>query len=68
MPDHQSRPPDEAGLAYANLIAYSRANTRWCRRGSYEDRDGVLAYAGGSWIPVNRNGAFRSDGSVPAAT
>jgi len=41
--------------------------TTWCRRGSFEDAECVLAYAGGSWIPVNCNGAFRTDESVPAA-
>jgi hypothetical protein len=72
--DHDAPPPradastaDEARLAYANLIAYSRATTTWCRRGSFEDGEGILAYAGGSWIPVNCNGAFRTDESVPAA-
>jgi ribosomal protein S18 acetylase RimI-like enzyme len=58
---------DEARLAYATLIAYSRAATTWCRRGSFEEDGGVLSYAGGSWIPVNCNGAFRLDDSVPAA-
>jgi hypothetical protein len=58
---------DEARLAYATLIAYSRATTTWCRRGSFEEDGGVLSYAGGSWIPVNCNGAFRLDDSVPAA-
>jgi ribosomal protein S18 acetylase RimI-like enzyme len=75
MADHDALPrradedpgADEAGLAYANLIAYSRATTTWCRRGSFEEDGGVLSYAGGSWIPVNCNGAFRTDESVPAA-
>jgi ribosomal protein S18 acetylase RimI-like enzyme len=74
MADHDAPPPradapraDETRLAYANLIAYSRATTTWCRRGSFDDGEGVLAYAGGSWIPVNCNGAFRTDESVPAA-
>jgi GNAT superfamily N-acetyltransferase len=73
MTDHDSPPPaaasriEGARLAYATLIAYSRAQTTWCRRGSFEDEGGVLAYAGGSWIPVNCNGAFRTDESVPAA-
>jgi ribosomal protein S18 acetylase RimI-like enzyme len=59
-------PADEARLAYATLIAYSRATTTWCRRGSFEEDGGVLSYAGGSWIPVNCNGVFRLDESVPA--
>ncbi|MGP0032461.1 MAG: GNAT family N-acetyltransferase [Acidimicrobiales bacterium] len=65
MPAPPSR-ADEARLAYANLVAYSRVNTTWCRRGSSEEDGGVLCYAGGSWIPVNCNGAFRLDESVPA--
>ena len=64
MPEHQS-PNDDARLAYANLLSYSRTCTTWCRRGSFEERDGVLAYAGGSWLPVNSNGAFRTHESVP---
>jgi ribosomal protein S18 acetylase RimI-like enzyme len=74
MADDDAPPPradastaEEARLAYANLIAYSRATTTWCLRGSFEDAECVLAYAGGSWIPVNCNGAFRTDESVPPA-
>jgi ribosomal protein S18 acetylase RimI-like enzyme len=74
MADHAAPPSradtsgaDEARLAYATLIAYSRATTTWCRRGSFEEDGGVLSYAGGSWIPVNCNGAFRLDDAVPAA-
>jgi ribosomal protein S18 acetylase RimI-like enzyme len=74
MADHDSPPPpaspstaEEARLAFATLVAYSRAATAWCRRGSFEDSGGVLSYAGGSWVPVNCNGAFRTDESVPAA-
>ncbi len=65
MPAPPGRSPD-ARVAYANLIAYSRASTGWCERGSCEEADGILTYAGGSWIPVNCNGAFRIDGSVGA--
>jgi GNAT superfamily N-acetyltransferase len=57
---------EEARLAYATLIAYSRATTTWCRRGSFEEDGGVLSYAGGSWIPVNCNGTFRLTDDVPA--
>jgi hypothetical protein len=48
-------------------MTYSRECTTWCRRGSFEESDGFLACAGGSWIPVNCNGAFRIDESLPAA-
>ncbi|HEY3842458.1 MAG TPA: GNAT family N-acetyltransferase [Acidimicrobiales bacterium] len=54
---------DEAALAHRNLIAYSRVITRWSSKGALggdEGEDGnVLLYAGGSWIPVIGNGAFR---------
>jgi ribosomal protein S18 acetylase RimI-like enzyme len=57
---------EDARLAYATLIAYSRANTTWCRRGSFEDAGGVLTFAGGSWLPVNCNGAFPTNDTVSA--
>jgi hypothetical protein len=58
---------DEATLGHRNLIGYSRALTEWAERGGLCERDGVLAYAGGSWLPVGCNGAFRlSDGVSPS--
>jgi hypothetical protein len=57
---------EDARLGHRNLIAESRASTTWCRRGSFEEHDGILTFAGGSWLPVNCNGAFRTDDSVPA--
>jgi hypothetical protein len=59
---------DEAALGHRNLIAYSRALTQWGRNGSLHQEAGVVAYAGGSWIPVVGNGAFRTDESVPPDT
>jgi ribosomal protein S18 acetylase RimI-like enzyme len=56
-----------AELGHRNLIAYSRALVPWGGRGSLYEKDGVLAYAGGSWLPVVCNGAFRTSDSVPAA-
>ncbi len=67
MPTSPTERAKDAALAYANLIAYSRATTRWCRRGSFEEEGGVLSFAGGSWVPVNCNGAFRTDDSVSAS-
>ncbi len=69
-----SHGPDDAGsamsdenevrLGHQNLIDYSRASTQWASRGSlHQDRD-ALFYAGGSWIPVVGNGAFRTDDAV----
>ncbi|HEY1651814.1 MAG TPA: GNAT family N-acetyltransferase [Acidimicrobiales bacterium] len=50
----------EAVLGHANLIAFNRAMTRWSARGALEERDGCVLCAGGSWLPVVANGAFRS--------
>jgi hypothetical protein len=55
---------NEVRLGHQNLIDYSRASTQWASRGSlHQDRD-ALFYAGGSWIPVVGNGAFRTDDAV----
>ena len=54
----------EAALGHRNLIAFSRALTRWGSRGVLEEGDGVVLCAGGTWIPVVANGAFRSDGAL----
>jgi hypothetical protein len=59
---------DDATLGHRNLIAYSRALACWGSLGGFDEGEGVLAYAGGSWIPVIGNGAFRTDDTVsPAA-
>jgi hypothetical protein len=57
----------DAALGHRNLIAFSRALARWGRRGSLLEEGGVLAFAGGSWIPVIGNGAFRTDDSITPA-
>ncbi len=62
----------ETILGHRNLIAYSRAITGWSSKGAVGGGGGgagagadgtgngeVLLYAGGSWIPVIGNGAFR---------
>jgi hypothetical protein len=56
--------PGAAELGHRNLITYSRALVPWGSRGSLSEQDGVLAYAGGSWLPVVCNGAFRTSESV----
>jgi GNAT superfamily N-acetyltransferase len=58
---------EDAALAHANLIAFSRAVTRWSARGSLEERDdGVILCAGGSPIPMVGNSAFRAGDTVQA--
>lgn len=53
-------PSTEAELGQANLIAFNRAMTRWSTTGGLEESDGCVLCAGGSWLPVVANGAFRS--------
>jgi hypothetical protein len=60
-------PADDGRLGHLNLISESRESTKWGRRGFFEEHDGILTFAGGSWLPVNCNGAFRTDDSIPAA-
>jgi Acetyltransferase (GNAT) domain len=57
----------EARLAHRNLIAFNRALTRWGSRGALDEGGGAVLCAGGTWIPVVANGAFRSDDSVDGA-
>jgi len=53
---------------HQNLISFSRATAGWGTTSSMIERDGVLAYAGGSWLPIGCNGAFRlADDVAPAA-
>ena len=59
---------EQVRLGHQNLIAYSRAATHWASRGSIHHEDGVLLFAGGSWIPVVGNGAFCTDDSVPPSS
>ena len=49
---------DGALLGHRNLISYSRASTAWGALGSRREDDGVLLFAGGSWLPAICNGAF----------
>jgi len=55
---------NEVRLGHENLIAYIRATTQWASKGSIHDENGALLYAGGSWIPVVGNGAFRTDDAL----
>jgi ribosomal protein S18 acetylase RimI-like enzyme len=57
---------DLARRAHLNLLEFSRESTRWGIGGRLEERDGVLLYATGTWVPVLNNGAFRLDASVAA--
>jgi len=50
-------PADPRG--YKNLIAFSRALTTWGSKGASREDDGIVLCAGGSWLPVVGNCAFR---------
>jgi hypothetical protein len=56
----------DAELGHQNLISYSRAVAGWGSKGSYAEDGGALIYAGGSWLPVGCNGAFRLHPDLPA--
>ncbi len=58
---------NEVRLGHHNLIDYSRASTQWASRGSLHQDSSALFYAGGSWIPVVGNGAFRTDDAAEPA-
>jgi hypothetical protein len=60
-------PSDPAELGYRNLIAFSRAVTHWSSWGALEESDGFVLCAGGSWIPLVGNAAYRTDASVDPA-
>jgi Acetyltransferase (GNAT) domain len=60
-----SPPLSEAALGQRNLIAFGRALTRWATKGALEESDGAVLCAGGSWLPVVANNAYRSDDSLP---
>ena len=63
----RTAPPTELQLGHRTLIAFDRALTRWGSRGALQEGDGVVLCAGGTWIPVVANGAFRSDDSLSGA-
>jgi ribosomal protein S18 acetylase RimI-like enzyme len=39
--------------------------TRWASKGALEESGGAVLCAGGSWLPVVANNAYRSDDSLP---
>jgi hypothetical protein len=55
----------DTSLGHHNLMAYNRAMAQWCSRGALSEGDGALLVAGGSWIPLVGNGAFRTEEKVP---
>lgn len=57
-------PSPEVALGQANLIAFNRAMTRWSTNGALEEGDGHVLCAGGSWLPVVANEAFRTEENV----
>lgn len=59
-------PQVEARLGHENLMAYNRAMTQWGSKGALRQDAGTLLAAGGSWIPLVGNSAFRWEDSVPA--
>src|SRR3984957_18949628 len=54
----------EAQLGHRTLIAFNRAMTHWGSGGALLESGGAVLCAGGTWIPVVANGAFRSDDSL----
>jgi hypothetical protein len=54
----------DASLGHHNLMAYSRAMAQWCSKGALFEEGGALLVAGGSWIPLIGNGAFRTEETV----
>lgn len=57
----------DALLGHRTLIAYNRALTHWSGRGALLETGGAVLCAGGTWIPVVANGAFRSDDTLPGS-
>jgi hypothetical protein len=55
---------NDASLGHQNLMAYNRAMTQWCSKGALHEEGGALLVAGGSWIPLIGNGAFRTGDTV----
>jgi GNAT superfamily N-acetyltransferase len=59
---------NEVELGQANLIAFNRAQARWSTKGAVEEAEGCVLCAGGSWLPVVANGAFRTGLAVEGST
>lgn len=54
----------EIELGQKNLIAFNRAQARWSTNGAVEEVEGCVLCAGGSWLPVVANCAFRTEPGV----
>jgi hypothetical protein len=54
----------EEQLGHRTLIAFNRAMTHWGSGGALLESGGAVLCAGGTWIPVVANGAFRSDDTL----
>jgi hypothetical protein len=55
---------NEIELGQTNLIAFTRALSHWSTKGAVEEVDGCVLCAGGSWLPVVANCAFRTGAAV----
>jgi hypothetical protein len=55
---------DHIALVHRTLVAYSRALTRFSTRGELAEADGIVLCAGGTWIPMIANTAFRLESDV----
>ncbi len=69
MPSEERPHVDRATQAtqgHRALIAFNRALTRYATRGALQEDGGVVLCAGGSWIPVVANVAFRTHEDVDA--
>ena len=59
---------DAAVLGRRTLIAFNRVLTHWASRGALEEDGEVALCAGGTWIPVVANAAFRTGDGVDATS
>jgi len=57
--------PTDVELCHRTLIAFNRGMTSWASRGSLDEDGGVVLCAGGTWIPMIANTAFRLEATVP---
>ncbi len=51
-------------LLHSTLIAFNRALTRFSSRGALDESNGIVLCAGGTWIPMIANTAFRLEPDV----
>jgi hypothetical protein len=62
---HMTHSPTDVELCHRTLIAFNRGMTTWASRGSLDEGAGVVLCAGGTWIPMVANTAFRLEATVP---